>query len=237
MAIDEVLLESVIAGEAPVLRLYGFNPTAVSLGLNQKLSTELEQAAAQAKIDLVRRPTGGRAVLHHNELTYSFCAGEQGQFKHGVLLPSVAKAYRQICAGLEEAFALLGVKAELGQSSASYRQVEDCFLATTNADLHVGGKKLVGSAQLRRKGAVLQHGSILLNQDQDEMPKLLGQKSAPGERHLNLFTLLGKELPLSTLENAMEQGFARAFKVKFESLPLRPQELERAAELAPNFKV
>ncbi|MBX3074897.1 lipoate--protein ligase family protein [Candidatus Obscuribacterales bacterium] len=176
MAIDEAILDAHLSGQSPpTLRLYGWKPPAVSIGYGQKLSAPVEERIRSHGFDIVRRATGGRAVLHSHELTYSFIgsATSGGSDEDAFLSESVVKAYKQICEGLIQAFQELGLELSLGASSAEYRNAHDCFLATTSADLHYQGKKMIGSAQLRRKTAVLQHGSILLDQPQDLMRTLL----------------------------------------------------------------
>ena len=228
MAIDLQLLQQCEAGAAPVLRLYGFSPPCLTLGLNQKLAEETLERVRQRGYDIVRRPTGGRAVLHLNDLTYSFVARQKGEGEFGVLETSVSAAYKQICAGLQAAFDILGLRAELGASSSAYRHLADCFLATTNADLHHAGRKLAGSAQLRRRGTVLQHGSIPLNLDQNIMADLLGleRKEEGSQRHANLFEILRREVSMAELNEAMKDGFAKAFSVEFSERVLLPEEIE-----------
>lgn len=243
MAIDELLLEEVLDGTCePTLRLYGFAPPAVSIGLNQKFDSATTKRIEDAGFDVVRRPTGGRAVLHLDDLTYSFIGLDES--RGGTLKTSVTAAYRQICQGLVQALSGLGVESELGETQAPYRHLADCFLATTPADLHHKGRKLAGSAQLRRRGAVLQHGSIPLQQQQDAMAKLLGDTdcsarfsrenlaehkttAAPQDRHLNLFELTQRRT-FCEIDKAWTEGFESVFKVKFEAKKLTEDELELA---------
>lgn len=276
MAIDEAILDAHLEGKSPpTLRLYGWKPPAVSIGYGQKLSSTVEERIRSHGFDIVRRPTGGRAVLHAHELTYSFVGSASGGSRSGArgtmnvpaktdgsanqnnpanqnnaanqndstktdsaantdaflnsfLSDSVVTAYKQICEGLIQAMQELGLELHLGASSSEYRNAHDCFLATTSADLHYNGKKMIGSAQLRRKTAVLQHGSILLDQPQDLMRKLLrtenavagsGKNAAAGSdnsenaaaRHANLFEVLNQRVPLDRLGEAMKTGFESAF--------------------------
>lgn len=243
MAIDVCLLDWALQSE-PVLRLYGFKPSCLSIGLNQSLPDEVIQRVGKEGFDLVRRPSGGRAVLHHFDLTYAFVAAELGRCPNGVLGTSVAAAYKQICEGLTQAFLRLGISAELGARSQSYRNLSDCFQATTNADLHVEGLKLAGSAQLRRKGAVLQHGSIPLSLDQALVGELLSGEEHSIERdtnskprHANLFELIGRHLEYSELETAMKQGFEAAFGISFEEVPLTDEELSNASSRKDEFRL
>ena len=231
MAIDVGLLEEA-EHNPPVLRLYGFAPPCMSIGLAQKLPQDTVARIEQRGFDIVRRPSGGRAVLHYKDITYAFIASQTGTSSYGILQHSVSAAYRQICEGLKETFLLLGLAVELGPAEAAYRHLADCFLATTNADLHYAGRKLAGSAQLRRRGCVLQHGSIPLNLEQDLVPSLLGAEQSSAktaeDRHANLFDMLGHSLSTSELNEAMQQGFARAFNVGFDSRPLSELELAKA---------
>jgi lipoate-protein ligase A len=249
MAIDEAILESHIKGDTPpTLRFYGFQPEAISLGYAQKLDDALLQRLRQSKYSLVRRPTGGRAVLHAGDLTYSFVGSSldadtanginiQGD---GFLDRSVSKAYKQICAGLIEGLRILGLNSGLGASHVNYRDVHDCFLAATGADLQVDGLKLVGSAQLRRRHGVLQHGSILLNQEQDVMTKLFSpeavlvaasyEKEKKSNHHANLFELSGKR-PIAEIEEALIAGFCKVFGTTFETTGLTEAE-EKFAKIA-----
>src|SRR5579875_2954295 len=151
MAVDEAVATAVGAGESPpTLRLYAWRPAAVSIGYFQRLASELDLAACrELGLDWVRRPTGGRAVLHAAELTYAVAAVEPG-----AVLDVYARWSRGLIAGVRR----LGAAAEWiaprrGRSAA-------CFDAGSAYEVAVGGRKLIGSAQVRRWGAVLQHGSL-----------------------------------------------------------------------------
>ncbi|MBX9689180.1 MAG: lipoate--protein ligase family protein [Candidatus Obscuribacterales bacterium] len=239
MAIDVLLLERAQKSE-PILRLYGFSPPCLSIGLSQKLPLETVERAKARGFQIVRRPSGGRAVLHFKDLTYAFVACEKASSENGILEQSVSAAYKQICAGLQASFQEFELQAELGSVEASYRHLADCFLATTNADLHLAGRKLAGSAQLRRRGSVLQHGSIPLSLEQDIMPQLLGVKleaaTEKTKRHANLFELLGRGLTTQEMNDAFRKGFSSAFSIDFVENPLSLEELEAAEKLAFEFK-
>lgn len=252
MAIDEAILDAHLEGlVTPTLRLYGWEPRAVSIGYGQKLSNTVESRMKSRGYDVVRRPTGGRAVLHEFELTYSFVGSAGGADDlGGGLSDSVIGAYKQICQGLILAFRELGVDLELGESSSNYKNAQDCFLATTSADLHYQGKKMIGSAQLRRKSAVLQHGSILLNQPQDLMNALLkeGDANARNEnseknpktelqRHANLFEILGAAVSTPRLQEAMKTGFESAFANQFEIGELTLHETNLAKQYRARYQL
>lgn len=243
MAADEAILEAHLAAEVPpTLRLYGWNPAAVSIGYSQKISEAEIRSITDHGFDVVRRTTGGRAVLHSGDLTYSFVGSsaaenEKTKIQH-LLSTSVAAAYKEICQGLIIAMQQFEITLELGSSKSDYRANYDCFRATTNADLQYAGKKMIGSAQLRRKNAVLQHGSILLNQDQKKMSEIFGGTYEGAEdRHANLFEVINRAVSMDELEAALKLGFSQAFAVDFEPSPLTIDERERIEELIPKYRL
>lgn len=240
MAIDEAILDAHLEGRVPpTLRVYGWKPPAVSIGYGQKLSAAIESRMQSKGYDVVRRPTGGRAVLHAFELTYSFVGGVGSADQ---LSESVIGAYKQICQGLICAFQELGVELSLGESHSSYKNAHDCFLATTSADLHYQGRKMIGSAQLRRRNAVLQHGSILLNQPQDLMRTLLreeeletaGQSNV--DRHANLYEVLGNSVPISKLSQSLKNGFESAFQKEHRDDVLSRFERQLLEQYRPRYQ-
>lgn len=236
MAIDEAMLEACLTGLAPpTLRFYNFVPSCVSLGYSQTLPPDQIQRIVDRGFDVVKRPTGGRAVLHHKELTYCFVGttfGDEVQTS-GFLSASVGAAYKQICEGLIVGLRGLGVPVELGSAKSTQKQPHDCFLATTSADLHYQSKKMVGSAQLRRKTGVLQHGSILLSQEQTLMSELLsGEMSNDAlAHHANLFDVLDSDLSMDMLQQSLVRGFEEAFSCVFEPGRLTQEEMEMMGKL------
>lgn len=258
MAADEAILEAHLAGEVPpTLRLYGWDPAAISIGYSQKISDQEIRSIKSHGLDVVRRTTGGRAVLHLGDLTYSFVASStavgstaaanlEDQLVSGagsLLSTSVVAAYKEICQGLIYALEQFGITLTLGSSKSDYRANYDCFRATTNADLQYEGKKMIGSAQLRRKTAVLQHGSILLNQEQNKISEVFGADSLAanaentGDRHANLFEVLNRSVSMQELEQAMKIGFAKAFNVEFEHTPLTENEANTIVSLTSKYKL
>jgi lipoate-protein ligase A len=235
MAIDEAIMEAHTEGLVPpTLRLYGFRPSAVTIGLSQQMPPATVQRIQDRGIDVVRRPTGGRAVLHHNDLTYSVVAPSSSAPAelNGFLSDSVTESYKQICAGLIAAFAQLGLESGLGDTGLPYRHLQDCFMATTGCDLHHKGTKLIGSAQVRRRGVILQHGSAPLDQDPSMMAQLLDEPlPEKSQRHLNLFTALNRQIAFEEFEEAFIAGFQQAFDVTITRDQLTKAELDRALEL------
>lgn len=261
MAIDEAILDAHLAGKVPpTLRVYGWKPPAVSIGYGQKLSDVVAERIKSKGFDIVRRPTGGRAVLHAHELTYSFVGSSDAGCSNGddeavfatesVLSTGVLSAYKQICQGLLSAFQELGLELSLGASNSAYKNQSDCFLATTSADLHYNGDKVVGSAQLRRHHAVLQHGSILLDQPQDLMHSLLAEsklpesessntessKSESPKRHANLFEILDRDVSISVLQTALKAGFEDVFQCELDPTDLSEFEEDLVAQYCPRYQ-
>lgn len=247
MAADEAILDAHLAGEVPpTLRLYGWKPAAISIGYSQKISDDEIRSIKSHGLEVVRRTTGGRAVLHLGDLTYSFVGSsseanggnQSGTETKRLLSSSVVAAYKEICQGLIYALEHFGITLSLGSSKSDYRANYDCFRATTNADLQYDGKKMIGSAQLRRKTAVLQHGSILLNQDQNKIGEVFGVDSEiSGDRHANLCDVLNRSVSMLELQDAMENGFGQAFNVKFEHAPLTANEANRIVTLTSKYKL
>lgn len=173
MAIDEALLQTMAQASdpQPVLRFYGWNPATLSLGYAQSYDKEVNEAVCRAEgIDIVRRPTGGRAVLHQYELTYSVIAPEQDPNVSGTVTESYLKISKALLAG----FQALGIPAEMSMGGAAKEaSTAACFDAPSWYELVVNGRKLVGSAQVRKEGILLQHGSILLHFDADLLFRLL----------------------------------------------------------------
>ena len=235
MAMDEVLALSCARGEGgPALRLYAWDPPTVSVGYGQPLAGEVDlEECRRLGLGVVRRMTGGRAVLHQHELTYAVA------FPEGVLGPGGIQAdYRRISRGLLLGLRRLGVPADLhrgpsGRGSAS----GVCFLAASRFELAVAGRKLVGSAQRRHRGAVLQHGSILLDLDPAAWEAALPALRHPAFREwtrsvATLAHLLGERPPLAPVAEAIRQGFEEALGHPLpESLP-SPVEMEEATTLS-----
>lgn len=179
MAIDEALLQAALSGRRrrPLLRLYTWSRPALSLGVHQRSSAELADRCAGYGVDLVRRPTGGTAVLHGDDLTYCVVAPAGGR---GVL-----DAYRWIAEGLIAGLSRVGIDAEVGgrrpaPSAGALTADAACFASTVGADVQAGGAKICGSAQVRRSGWLLQHGSIPIGDARPLTRKLLRHPGADG---------------------------------------------------------
>jgi len=162
MAVDEILLEGVAAGAAPpTLRFYEWMPACLSLGYFQPFDVVDADGCRRLGVDVVRRPTGGRAILHDRELTYSVALPASLLGHDGGVLPS----YYRLSLALQDGLRRLGVPATLApESGASGPPAHGpvCFDRPSAHEILLEGRKLVGSAQMRRGGGILQHGSILI---------------------------------------------------------------------------
>ncbi len=174
MQIDSDLLEYAIKNQLkePIFRLYGWSPACVSLGRNQK-SDFLDLAfLKQNNIDYVRRLTGGRALLHDNEITYSYiCPAsflENGE--------NVVNSYKEISKILIAAFKKLDIELDFGGIKKVNGHKDYCMLVSTGADLCYQNRKLIGSAQFRKEGYILQHGSILYDYDKELLEKIFKEE-------------------------------------------------------------
>ena len=167
---DSDLLDFAISEKLsyPIFRLYGWHPACISLGRNQQDAFIDKKFLKDTKIDLVKRLTGGRALLHDDEITYSYIC-PVSFLKHG---ENITKSYMEICGFLIEKFAKLGIELDFGGSKPVNTKFDYCMLISTGADLCYNGKKLIGSAQCRKEGYILQHGSILYDYKRDLLEKI-----------------------------------------------------------------
>lgn len=172
---DAELLAEHRPGDAPILRLYRWEPAAITIGYHQDDSDFDAEAAARDGLDIVRRPTGGRAILHAEELTYSLTGTSPGP----LFGESLHTSYELINRALLRFLRSLGIEADVsdGESRDDARGLV-CFKSAGKHEIRVAGRKLIGSAQRRTEGVFLQHGSILLGPAHCELPRYL----KPGAR-------------------------------------------------------
>lgn len=179
MQIDSDLLDFAIKNElkGPVFRLYGWEPACVSLGRNQKDDFLDYELLKSKNIDVVRRLTGGRALLHDNEITYSFICPESF-LQNG---SHIVSSYKEISQILIDKFKKLGIDLDFGASKPIKTGFDYCMLISTGADLCYKEKKLIGSAQCRSHGYILQHGSILYDYDKKLLEEIFKEKVSTDE--------------------------------------------------------
>lgn len=225
MAVDEAILQAVMAGEAPpTLRLYAWQPACLSLGYGQPISDVDQEALAARGWELVRRPTGGRAILHSDELTYSVI----GPADEPRLVGGVLESYQRLSQGLLRALEILAVPAQRTrgrQATNSNTPDPVCFVEPSDFEITVNGKKLVGSAQARRKTGVLQHGTLPLYGDiarithalrfEDEVQRTQAAERVR-QRAATVEEALGRVVPWEEAAAALQQGFAQALGLNFE---------------------
>lgn len=215
MAIDRWLLEQHQSGQhPPTLRFYTWSPPAISLGYHQRQYPEFwtNLLWRGQKLDLVRRPTGGRAVLHQGDLTYAvITSGISG---------SRLEIYAKICEFLIQGWRSLGVELGYGTAGRGYIHNPNCFGTATGADLVLSdGSKLIGSAQLRRGEVILQHGSMRLQPDIELFTQVFGETFATSVQ-------LPVNLDLDQIMNALTNAACDCFAMQINVQPLSQSEWE-----------
>jgi lipoate-protein ligase A len=236
MAIDRALLALHANGKAPpTLRLYQWRPPAVSLGYFQKQHDLDLEACRRLGFEVVRRPTGGRAVLHLEDLTYAVIAGTAEG------MPSaVTAAYQLIAQGLLHAFRLLGIEARMGREREDSLSKDICFLRCARGAIVYQQKKLVGSAQTWHASSLLQHGSIIVRpQVEAWLPLVRPAGESPATLRARLAVrltsveeILGRTPKLAEIKEAVRQGLAQALGVELPPGELSAEEWTLARDLA-----
>ncbi len=241
MAVDEVVLEHIGRGASlPTLRLYAWEPACLSLGHAQP-SADVDRLRLQAHDwEVVRRVTGGRAILHTDELTYSVT----GSAEEPVLAGGVLESYNRIAQALLLAVKSLELSVEMkeaaGHAGSVTRANPVCFEVPSSYEITVGGKKLIGSAQARKKEGVLQHGSLPLTGDLTRICQALVFESESArvhasqrllERATTVESALGRALSWETAAQAFVHAFETQLGLCFERGELSESESRRAEEL------
>ncbi|WP_242036621.1 biotin/lipoate A/B protein ligase family protein [Leptolyngbya sp. FACHB-321] len=229
MALDSWLLTQHLQEQhPPTLRFYTWKPATISLGYHQhQWSAGWQQLRWQdVPLEVVRRPTGGRAVLHQGDLTYAVVTSG--------LAAGRLQAYKTICEFLIQGWRSLGVPLRYGQAGRSYARQANCFGTATGADLVlVDGSKLIGSAQLRRGSGVLQHGSMPLLTD-----AALFQQVFEGTSTLPTLPLtLPKEAIIETVMTALIAAASECFAANLQVQPLSDSEWEAVLSHSGEWKV
>jgi lipoate-protein ligase A len=228
MARDEAIAMLHAAEKTPpTLRLYRWRPACLSLGRFQRSGEVDREACARRGVAIVRRPSGGRALLHDDELTYAIVARDDHPLFGG---ESILASYQQISLALREGLRWLGVAAELSPVERQRRTAGSaaCFDAPASYELTVGGRKLAGSAQTRRDGALLQHGAIPLTPHANRLAALL--RHPPEDLDAKMIALSearGARVGFEELVEALLAGFAATWDIEFA--PNALTDVERAA--------
>ena len=215
MARDRMLLDELLRGERPAtLRFYSWSPACISLGLGQREEVLDLDALRKAGLDVVRRPTGGQALLHDRELTYSVVASLQDPAVGGTLMRSYHAISEALLSGLRQ----IGINGEGAPCEARPASglTPVCFASASAEEVLVGGRKLLASAQWRTRGAFLQHGSLLLEDRQEDLWRLMRDQAGPRARTLSVsLSELMEAVPAEpTLIEALSHGFERALRIR-----------------------
>jgi lipoate-protein ligase A len=236
MAVDESLLEHTGRGESlPTLRLYAWEPACLSLGYAQPFADVDTVRLRERGWDVVRRPTGGRAILHTDELTYSITA----PLDEPRVLGTVLESYNRLAGALVAAVRSLGIPVEMkdhipGQNGA---QGPVCFEVPSAYEITVGGKKLIGSAQARRREGVLQHGTLPLYGDLGRITEALvfPDESARAAAAAKLWSrattveaVLDRKIEWKTAAQAFVHAFESELNINFERAEISAAENTRA---------
>ena len=239
MAVDEAIMEAVGAGQSPpTLRIYAWEPACLSLGYGQRFTDVDVTRLNDLGWDIVRRPTGGRAILHTDELTYSLSLPANDELAAG----TVVESYQRISLALLSGLTDLGASPRADQRAERIESGPVCFETPSHYEITVEGRKLVGSAQMRRKNAILQHGSLPLFGDIARICNTLvftddiERQSAEDhvrQRALTLADALGYEVGWNEVADAIVRGFAETFDVDFQYYEngLTDSEYNRAQQL------
>ena len=235
MAVDEVLLDGIVAGTAPpTLRFYSWAPPCLSLGYFQPFDAVNLDGCRALGVDIVRRPTGGRAILHDRELTYSVALPASTLGHDGGVLPS----YHRLSLALQEGLRRLGVPATLapaGDAPSTAVHGPVCFDRPSAHEILLYGRKLVGSAQVRRAAAILQHGSILVEPRIANLVACLRLPDGSAGRRIEDgvagLAEVGDFQP-AQIAGAIADAFAARFGVSLIQAPLRPEERAAAKSVA-----
>lgn len=245
MAMDEALLDLHSRGEiGPVLRFYEWSPPTLSIGYFQRIEKDIDmEKVKELGLGFVRRPTGGRGVLHEHELTYSVIVSED----YPGMPETVTEAYRVISGGLLEGFRNLGLQAEFSvpHSKEDTDQLKKpksgvCFDAPSWYELVVEGKKVAGSAQTRQKGVILQHGAILMSLDVEKLTSIFTYSSPAvkervkrtlPDRAIAIDRLTDREVTVEECKTAFSKGFEESLEISLEPLELTDEQMALVHEI------
>jgi len=225
MAMDEAILFGIInKNDPPAIRVYDWDPPTVSFGYHQKIKEHiLPDKVKEYGFGLVRRPTGGRAVLHYDEVTYAIISRTDG-----ILAGSVLESYRKIGEVLLATLREIGIDAKMQNSMPSDKEqkiwVNPCFTSASKYEINYKGKKIIGSAQIRKGNALLQHGSILLNHNQELMAELIPTNSNKekeiikkllSKKTIAINDVIAKSMHFNDFVNILKNNFQKHFGISF----------------------
>lgn len=227
MAVDEAILSLYPSRKTPTLRIYGWEPAFISIGYNQKAKKVLNR---ESRVPFVRRITGGASIFHHREVTYSIiCSCTDLNISS-----KVKESYKQLCTFIIDFYSHLGLKAFFAgdiafESLSAYGSF--CFTAREQYDIIVKGKKIGGNAQRRRKGLILQQGSIPQEIDFESVRKNINIGFDLKGKTCGLDDLLARKTDFQSLSRLLAESFASIFGVEFESPGFYPEEIKLCSDL------
>ncbi|MDK2820744.1 MAG: lipoyl(octanoyl) transferase [Clostridia bacterium] len=245
MAIDEAILLKHQKGKMlPTLRFYGWTPPTISLGYFQDVHKEIDVEAVQERgFGLVRRITGGRAVFHDNEVTYSIVARED----HPLMTGGVRSSYLRLSTALVEGLKELGVPAEIvsgRKGNLNRHTTTACFDAPSWYEITCNSRKLVGSAQTRKGGVVLQHGSIIISLNVEDFFSVLKMPSEKLREYLKskfykqacgLEEILGVKVEARQVKLKIKEAFTKVYGIEFVPGELSEEEITFLKELKNKY--
>ena len=226
MAVDEHLFSELGSKPGTTVRFYSWERPTASLGYSQNVAKVLDLASCRGYgVDVVRRITGGKLVLHWREVTYSVVSSDIEVFSE-----TLAESYRLISLGLIRGLRKMGLQAQLaGSPPASYSKGNmPCFAHPARDEIEIDGRKIVGSAQKRAAGGFLQHGSIPLQDDEGLLSRIsLARDQGEPLRRTSISEVLGREVHWRWAVDYLVKGMAEYFGVSFEPLTLNAEDEER----------
>ncbi|MEA3475835.1 MAG: lipoate--protein ligase family protein, partial [Candidatus Cloacimonadota bacterium] len=225
MAIDEAILLGVLKGVSPqTIRVYDWDPPTVSFGFHQNIEKQIDLGKVKKYgLGIVRRPTGGRAVLHYDEVTYAVIADT-----NGIMSGSILKSYQKIGSVLIKCLDDIGIYAEMEDGISQDKKQKDwsnpCFASASKYEIHYKHKKIIGSAQIRKNNVLLQHGSILLNHNQELMAELVPFNNASdhntlkkllSQKTIAINQILDEPISFNKFVNTFKKNFEKKFELNF----------------------
>lgn len=240
MAIDECMINWLTTGEIPpTIRFYGWETPTLSVGKNQNVGRVIDLAAVSSYgFEFVRRLTGGSAVLHDNELTYSLVVEEN----HPNIPKSVTQAYYILAKGVLEGYRALGIDADFAIPEREFQKERTavCFEKSAYYEMIVDGKKISGNAQTRQKGVLMQHGSIPMSMDETALFDMFNfrtdrmrerQRNSFRDKAISINDITNKIHTYSMLKDAFYKGFQKGLNIKLEPISLSHKQWEEINEM------
>jgi lipoyl(octanoyl) transferase len=249
MALDMAMTQEAASSHSlPTLRVFGWQPSAISLGYHQSENDVDIDRCREDNIDVVLRPTGGRAILHNNELTYSVAIPPESIH----FAPDIQTVYALISRGLVAALKRLNISVEFDRADKTPKDFGKgelstlCYASSVKYEINVGRKKLVGSAQRRINGGVLQHGSILIGDDHLKITRYLAAQSEQWRTRVQEYMQKKtvslnqvSETPITSAQiaGAIEKGFNEELGITFEQDGFSKSELDLAKQIQEKFAI